>query len=149
MILDTLQNSAAAEALHPLFPQAFARLRELAARVDLPEGKIEILGDDIFAVVIKDSGKSKDEVQTETHRRYIDIQYTVEGMDLMGWMPLAECCAPLGYDEQKDLEFYKDRPVNWFEVKQGHFVIFFPSDAHAPMANEGNALTKIVVKIAV
>ncbi len=149
MILDTLQNSAAAEALHAHFPKAFARLRELALQSNLAEGRIDIEGDDIYAVVIKDICKSKDEARTETHRRYIDIQYTIDGVDLIGWMPASECVSPLGYDEQKDLEFYEDRPANWFEVKQGHFAVFFPADAHAPMANEGRALTKIVVKIAV
>ena len=149
MILDTLKNSEAAEVLHPYFPKAFARLRELALQADLPEGRIDIQGDDIFAVVVRGSGKSKDEARTETHRRYIDIQYTACGVDLIGWMPASECVSPLGYDEKKDLEFYSDQPPVWFEVKQGHFAVFFPADAHAPMANEGQAITKIVVKIAV
>jgi biofilm protein TabA len=149
MILDTLQNSAAAEAMHPHFPKAFARLRELAARGELPEGRIDIEGDDIFAVVMKGFGKPKEDVRTETHRRYIDIQYTVEGDDLMGWMPLAECRSTLGYDEKKDLEFYQDRPACWQNVRKGQFVVFFPADAHAPTANEGRPFTKIVVKVAV
>ena len=149
MILDTLQNSAAAEALHPHFPKSFARLRELVLQTDLPEGRVDIEGDDIFAVVMKGFGKPREDARMETHRRYIDIQYIVEGEDLMGWMPLAESRAPLGYDDKKDVEFYKDRPACWLNVRQGQFVVFFPADVHAPTANEGQPFTKIVVKVAV
>ena len=149
MILDSLDHSAACESLHPLFPVAFSHLRELAARGELPEGKIEIQGESLFAVVMKSLGKPKEEARMETHRRYIDIQYIVEGEDLMGWMPLAESRAPLGYDDKKDVEFYKDRPAYWLNVRQGQFAVFFPTDVHAPTANEGQPLTKIVVKVAV
>ena len=149
MILDTLQNSAACEGLHPLFPIAFSHLRVWAARGELPEGKIEIQGESLFAVVMKGFGKPKEDARMETHRRYIDIQYIVEGEDLMGWMPLAESRAPLGYDEKKEVEFYKDRPACWLNVRQGQFVVFFPADVHAPTANEGQPFTKIVVKVAV
>jgi len=31
----------------------------------------------------------------------------------------------------------------------GHFAIFFPEDAHAPMANPGRQTHKIVLKVAV
>lgn len=149
MILDTLQNAPAYEILNPRFPLAFSRLRQLAVRGDLPEGRIDIQGDDIFALVVKGSGKPKDDARTETHRRYIDIQYTADGVDLIGWIPASECVSALGYDDQKDLEFYRDRPADWLAVKQGKFAVFFPADAHAPMANTGQPITKIVIKVAV
>lgn len=148
MILDTLENALAYEALHPLFPLAFSHLRALASRDDLPEGRIDIQGDDIFALVVKGCGRPKLDARSETHRSYIDIQHTAQGIDHMGWMPMAECRYPLGYDKKKDIEFYNDRPDFWLSVPQGQFAIFFPTDVHAPMANEGQPITKIVVKVA-
>ena len=88
-------------------------------------------------------------MRNETHRRYIDIQFSAEGVDRIGWMPVTECLHPQGYDSEKDVEFYDDIPGTWIEVGPGQLAIFFPSDAHAPMANTGKDMTKIVIKVAV
>lgn len=149
MITDDLANSAIYEQLHPLFPAAFARLRQLATQTDLPEGGIEIDGERIHAGVTRRNGKSAAEARVETHRRYIDIQYVVDGTDRIGWMPLSDCRGPLGYNDSKDVEFYEDRPGMWFDLSAGRFAVFFPHDAHAPMANEGRPIVKIVIKVAV
>jgi len=149
MIQDTLQNSKPYESLHPLFAKAFNHLRELAARADLPDGRIELDGESLFALVVHGTGKTSEQVRNETHRRYIDIQFSREGSDRIGWMPVTECRQPKGYDPDKDVEFYADIPRTWFEVGPGEFAIFFPSDAHAPMANTGQPVTKIVLKVAV
>jgi beta-galactosidase beta subunit len=53
-----------------------------------------------------------------------------------------------GYSEEKDLEFFEEVPEVWVTVPEGHFVIFFPEDAHAPMAGEG-AMNKLVGKVRV
>jgi biofilm protein TabA len=149
MILDTLQNAHHYEASHPLFAKAFKHLRELAVRDDLPDGRIECDGGSLFALVVRGTGKTPDKVRNETHRRYIDIQFTKDGSDRIGWMPVTECRDPQGYNEEKDVEFYTDTPPAWIEVGAGQFAIFYPSDAHAPMANTGKDLTKIVIKVAV
>ncbi|RPJ33418.1 MAG: DUF386 domain-containing protein [Verrucomicrobiaceae bacterium] len=149
MILDDLADSAVYEPLHPLFPQAFAHLRRLATQSDLPEGRVELDGERIYAMVGHAPGKPRDAARTETHQRYIDIQYAVQGTDLIGWMPVSDCRQPEGYNETKDVEFYGDRPTTWFELRGGQFAVFLPHDAHAPMANEGQSLVKIVIKVAV
>ena len=148
MIIDDLANSSRYEHLHPLFPLAFARLRQLAAQADLPDGGIEIDGERIHAGVTRRDGKPAAEARVETHRRYIDIQYVVDGMDRIGWMPVSDCRQPMGYDDGKDVEFYTDRPGMWFDLSAGQFAVFFPHDAHAPMANEGRPIVKIVIKVA-
>jgi beta-galactosidase beta subunit len=43
---------------------------------------------------------------------------------------------------------FGDRPELYFTLPPGCFVVFFPSDAHAPLAGNGKVL-KAVVKIAV
>jgi YhcH/YjgK/YiaL family protein len=149
MILDTLQNAHHYETRHPLFAKAFQHLRELSERADLPDGRIELDGESLFALVVRGIGKTPDQVRNETHQRYIDIQFSREGSDRIGWMPVTECRHAKGYDPDKDVEFYDDLPGNWLEVGPGQFAIFFPSDAHAPMANTGKDITKIVIKVAV
>lgn len=149
MILDHITHSTNYETLHPQFPAAFAHLRELSARAELPDGRIDLDADRLYAIVVNGHGKTKGAARTETHRRYIDIQYTAAGSDLIGWMPVVDCREPLGYDDAKDVEFYRDIATQWIEVPAGQFAIFLPHDAHAPMAGNGGAVKKIVIKVAV
>ena len=94
-------------------------------------------------------GRPKTEAKLESHRKYIDIQYVIAGIDEMGWKPSTECkLIDTPYDEKNDIMFYKDEPVSWTEVPAGSFTIFFPNDSHAPMVSK-DELHKIVFKIAV
>lgn len=146
MILDTLANAARYTPLHSGFKTAFKWLQETdLAR--LPNGRTEIDGDRIYASVMREPGRGQAAARFETHRRYIDIQYIVEGADLMGWVD-ARGLTGLGYDTDKDLEFHEGRPELWIPVPAGTFTVFFPEDAHAPMASTVPML-KIVVKVAV
>ena len=150
MILDTLEQADRYAGLHSRFPQAIAELRKLVARDDLPEsGRVDLDGDNLFAIVVDAPGRELADAKLESHNAYIDIQYTVSGTDRIGWSPLNRVAASEGYDESKDLEFYTDAPSLWVDVNAGDFAIFFPEDAHAPLANSGHPTRKIVIKIAV
>jgi YhcH/YjgK/YiaL family protein len=147
MILDTLANSTDYERLHPVFAQAFAFLRTLGART-LPAGRHAIEGDRLYAMVIRGEGKGRAAARLETHRRYIDIQFTVAGQDLIGWAPLDARLRGQGFDTAKDVEMQDGPSLAWVDVPPDTFAIFYPHDAHAPMAATG-PLHKIVVKVAV
>ncbi len=85
----------------------------------------------------------------EAHRKYIDVQFLVAGSEEIGWRPLGECrelTEP--YDEARDVLFHGDRPLVWIELPVGKFMIFYPEDAHAPLASTGDNV-KAVVKVAV
>jgi YhcH/YjgK/YiaL family protein len=148
MILDTLGNAARYAGMHPGFARAF----EFLATTDftaLPPGRHEIDGDRLYVSIDHKDGRGEDGARLEAHRRYIDIQYTIEGDDRIGWMPLARCKAPDGpFDEKKDVVLFADRPTTWVAVPAGSFAIFFPHDAHAPLGGDG-LLKKAIVKIAV
>ena len=148
MVLDALARGERYAALHPAFARAFAFLAstDLAA---LPTGRNDIDGDAMFVILDRQEGRGRDRARLEAHRRYIDIQYTIDGDEMIGWMPLARCTAPDGaFDETKDVGFFADRPSTWVSVPRGSFTIFFPHDAHAPLAGRG-LQKKAVVKIAV
>jgi YhcH/YjgK/YiaL family protein len=148
MILDTLANADRYLALHPLFSRAFEFLRktDLAA---LPPGRHVIDGESLFAIVEACPGRTRAEAKLECHRRYIDIQLVLEGIDEMGWRPLGECHAPIDdYSVERDIRFFEDAPASWVGTPAGSFCIFFPDDAHAPLVSDG-MVRKVVVKIAV
>jgi YhcH/YjgK/YiaL family protein len=113
-----------------------------------PLGRHEIDGTRLYVLVAEGPGKPRDTVRLEAHRRYIDVQLTLAGEEVIGWRPTPCCQVPAGaYNPDKDIVFFGDAPYGWLAVPPGHFAIFFPEDAHAPMAGSG-AIRKAVFKIA-
>ncbi|MDQ1315785.1 MAG: hypothetical protein QG662_1894 [Pseudomonadota bacterium] len=148
MILASLAEADRYAALHPLFARAFEFLRgtDLSA---LAPGKHEIQGEPLFAIVEDCAGRTRAEAKLECHRRYIDIQLVLDGVDEMGWKPVAECAEPATeYDATRDIRFFNDAPASWIATQAGAFCLFFPDDAHAPLVSAGR-VRKVVVKIAV
>jgi biofilm protein TabA len=147
MIVDTLAQSGRYFALHPGFARAFGFLQHTDL-LALAPGRHVIDGDRIYLSIDHKDGRGREGARIEAHRRYIDIQLTLEGGEEIGWMPLAACRQPTGpYDQQKDIAFFFDRPDTWIQVPAGRFAVFFPDDAHAPLAGHG-LLKKAIVKVA-
>jgi YhcH/YjgK/YiaL family protein len=115
----------------------------------LMPGTHPVQGERIFAIVEACAGRSRAEAKLECHRRYIDIQLVLEGVDEMGWKPLAACVDPAtDYDAARDIRFFNDAPASWIATPPESFCLFFPDDAHAPLVSVGT-IRKVVVKIAV
>jgi len=148
MLIDYLQNADRYCPLHPGFPKGLAFLRR-ADLAQLPDGRHEIDGQRVFAIVAHEHGRGRDCSPLEIHRRYIDIQFVIAGEDCIGWLPTSDCRqVSSSYDEEKDLAFFHDPPAKWLAVTPGNFAIFYPDDAHAPLATSG-PIHKVVVKVAV
>jgi YhcH/YjgK/YiaL family protein len=147
MILASLAEADRYVALHPLFAPAFAFLRNTDLKALAP-GKHAVDGERIFAIVEACAGRTRAEAKLECHRRYIDIQLVLEGVDEMGWKPVAECTDPAtDYDAARDIRFFNDSPSSWLPTPPGAFCLFFPDDAHAPLVSTG-MIRKVVVKVA-
>ena len=90
----------------------------------------------------------------EAHRKYIDVQYIVEGEEDISWCPMNPMLredAP--YDENRDIVFFKELVAgNSIVMKKGNYAILFPNDVHRPcgsLYDEPTSVTKVVVKVAV
>lgn len=148
MILDTIANAERYAALHPLFPQAFEYIRNTDL-LALATRRHSIIGDDLFVIVERVPGRAREVAQLECHRKYIDIQLVLDGIDEMGWKPLADCHNPVSdYIAEADIQFFHDTAASWIATPPGAFCIFFPEDAHAPLVATQN-IHKVVFKIAV
>ncbi len=148
MILDTLERSARYVHLHAEFARAFSFLSTTDLRA-LPLGKHAIDGDRLFVLLDRQQGRGHDGAKLEAHRRYIDIQLTLDGIEQIGWRALSTCTGATDlYDEAKDIVFFNDVPTSWIGVPPSHFAIFFPDDTHAPLAGR-EPVWKAVVKVAV
>jgi biofilm protein TabA len=148
MIIDAGANHHRYQRLHPLFERAFRFLAETNL-LSLAPGRHPLDGDRLYVSIDHTQGRGHDGARLEAHRRYIDIQYTIEGDEEIGWMPLAASGAAAGaFDETRDIGFFEARPTTWLAVPPGTFVVFYPEDAHAPLAGRG-AVKKAIVKVAV
>jgi biofilm protein TabA len=153
MVLDTLARCDRYTPLHPAFARAFEFLTaadwtELISRAASAE-RHDIDGDRLYVSIARTDGRGRDGARLEAHRRYIDIQLTIEGHEEIGWKPLGDCTQPAGtFDATKDIAFFNDRPESWLSLPAGHFAIFFPDDAHAPLGGQGT-VQKAIMKIAI
>lgn len=148
MIFSTLSQAGRYAALHPLFPRAFEYIRNTDL-LTLAPGRYPIADKRLFVIVEDVAGRTREAAKLECHRRYIDIQLVLEGVDEMGWKALADCTQPVGdYSAEKDIRFFHDTPAAWIATPPGAFCIFFPEDAHAPLVNSGN-IRKAIFKIEV
>jgi YhcH/YjgK/YiaL family protein len=89
--------------------------------------------------------------QMEAHKKYIDVQYIVQGEELIGHAFLGGQTPSQVYDEEKDFMLFGGEPSFFSTLQQGHFAIFFPGDLHMPglMVKEKGRVKKVVVKITV
>jgi len=112
----------------------------------------EIDGDNAYAPVSEYMTKNPQKAKFEVHRKYIDIQYIIDGTEQMTVAPLSatkEITAP--YDDKKDVEFMTVSDSTSYTATPQNFFIFFPSQIHRPSVKVGESskVRKIVVKVKV
>ena len=113
-------------------------------------GKYEIDGSNVYAMIQQYETKPIEIGKWEAHRRYIDIQYIVEGTELIGYANLKDLKAIRNYDEVKDF-IHLEGKGDYITAKPGMFVVLWPEDGHMPSiaVNNPSPVKKVVVKILV
>jgi YhcH/YjgK/YiaL family protein len=148
MILDTLANAFLHEGVHPSFPAAFEWLRKLAPA--LPDGRYEIDGPGLVAIVQRYETAPSELKKWETHRVHGDIQYMVSGTEAVGYDRREKLAVKTPYNPEKDAEFYEPPTgaSSSFLLESGSFAVFHPHDAHQPGVMTGSPapVHKVVVK---
>ncbi|MGI8633833.1 MAG: YhcH/YjgK/YiaL family protein, partial [Segetibacter sp.] len=127
--------------------KAFAFLKNQDLNT-IAKGKYPIDGDNVYASVTMDSTKDYNKTNWESHRRYIDLQYIINGEEKIGVASLAEAKVTNEYNEKKEVANYTAEG-KFYSATPGTFFIFFPSDVHRPsISPEGNKpVKKIVIKV--
>lgn len=134
--------------LHPVWREAFDFLKKLPENP--PKGISPIRGDDMYVNVMEYETLPRQQCHFETHRRFVDLQYTIAGGEMIEWRRSSELELDGPYDEARDLQFYRlaDAPTRVY-MPPGYFAIFYPSDAHLPKVSDGMnpSVYKLVIKI--
>lgn len=131
------------------FQKAFAFLKQADLK-GLPLGRVEIDGDQVWAEVQEYTTMPWEETRFEGHRRYFDIQYVVQGQELMGCVQVQGLKEAQPYDEERDLVFFEEpAQAGAVLLKEGDWAAVPPKMAHKPRCAAGEAcrVRKIVVKV--
>jgi biofilm protein TabA len=115
-------------------------------------GKHEIEGVQIFALVQEQQTGPKADRRPEAHTKNIDIQFVIEGTDVIGF-GLPDPANEIEEDllSEKDCVFYKNvKAETDLILTAGMYAIFFPEEVHRPNCQYGanGKLRKVVVKVA-
>ncbi len=150
MIFDRI-DQAASYPMGSLWTQAFEFLSTLSD--ELPDGRHDLQGDDLFAILMRYDSKSSQGAILETHETYLDIQVVLEGREACYWVPAEGLEVRDPYDPERDAAFYnhpEDFPARVL-LSSGYFAAFLPQDAHMPsiqvMDGAPEPVRKVVIKI--
>ena len=130
MIIDRIDNAAL---YTPLGDRIAAALRYLQQTdfADLADGRYNVRGEQIYAMVQRYHTKGRDAGKWEAHRKYIDVQYVVSGAEFMGVGNTAAMTVTEAYDAAKDAAFLAG-PGDFVTLPARSFAILMPQDAHMP-----------------
>ena len=117
----------------------------------LENGRYEIDGENMFALISEPETKAASEALAETHQKYIDVQAPIVGTEIIGFARnsddnivsknLLEDCDAILYSQVKD-------EIDLI-LTPGKFAVFFPFDVHRPccMLDKPEKIRKVVIKI--
>ena len=150
MILDNLSHAELYYATHPNMKAAFDFIKKAMAE-DLPVGKYELDGRELFAMVQAYDSKPVEGTLFEGHKNYIDLQFVWQGEEVIEVIDLSRTEEKVAYNPDKDKYMLTaTAPATPCYLTDGDFAIVFPHDIHNPgLAPLGKIapVKKIVVKI--
>lgn len=146
MIIDKIKNYS----LYANLTERLAKGFEFIKNTDLVQiepGTYEIDNKEVFAIVQEYNTKEIKDCVLEGHTKYIDIQYVIEGAELMG-VTTKKNQKVVTSDLDKDYTFYEGETA-YIKLEAGMFTVFFPDDLHRPCVLDGQSsrVKKVVVKV--
>ncbi len=88
----------------------------------------------VFYMIQEYETKDIEEGNFEAHDKYIDIQYVLNGDELIGYAPRMFLNTAEEYDASKDKIILKGKEER-HRLTEGMFAIYFPEDGHMPSIN--------------
>lgn len=115
-------------------------------------GKNVVDGDNVFFNFQDTKTKDVSEGLYETHKKYIDIQVVVDGVENYGVLLSTEGLDETSaYDEAGDCALYTGKSPEVMTLTSEDFAVFFPEEPHMPCLKVGEVapLKKVIYKVAV
>jgi len=105
-----------------------------------------------FALEQVYNSKERNECFFESHKQYIDVQFILDGEEIIEVANVNTLTITMPYKKEMDLIKYNDtKHASKLKLQKGDVAVFFPEDAHMPCLQvKGNVkIIKTVVKVSV
>ncbi len=118
---------------------------------NMPECGTYQVNDTFYYMVQEYDSKPVEECRFEAHKRYIDIQYVVNGEEEIDIADISNLTVEEAYDETRDVLFGSVSRYTKFVLRAGAYTILRPEDVHRPglAVDQPSRVRKIVGKVLV
>lgn len=149
MIFDQLQQIGKYRGLSRNLDTAITFLEHTDLET-LPLGRTTIEGDEVFINVMYAETKHSESLLFESHKRYMDIQIDLEGVECVE-IGKEEGHLTKAYDEVADIGFHEVEKAIPCVLGKGCFVVCMAGERHKPGIAVGkpSQIKKCVVKVGV
>lgn len=149
MIKDNAENLMKYSLLSKNFEKAIEFIRGTSI-IDMEKGRYNIDDQRVYAFVDEYFTYFWDKGVYESHKKYIDLQYVINGTEIISVTKIDKLSIKEKYDDKRDVIFYNN-DVHGEDIifNKNEFGIFYPSDAHKPLIceREPSIVKKLVLKI--
>jgi YhcH/YjgK/YiaL family protein len=150
MILDTINNIEIYKKINPDIYAGLLFLKNIDPEILLGT---YIINGKVKAIVSEYETKEEFIRGYESHKKVIDIQYPIKGVERVKWSPIQGMNINIPYDEVADRTFYKDPLPQGMHVDIGNgiFAIMFTEDGHSPQhfVDKPELIKKVTVKVSI
>lgn len=116
-------------------------------------GKVFLSEDGLtYANVDEYTTKTPENCKLEAHKKYIDIQLLLEGVEELDYINVEGLTVKEAYTPERDIMFFEipEKVLNRIILETGKFALLYPHEAHQPQMaykNMPSKVKKVVVKI--
>ncbi|HVW16159.1 MAG TPA: YhcH/YjgK/YiaL family protein [Mucilaginibacter sp.] len=136
------------EANKATWQKVFKFLADSTKLATLAPGQYPIDGKNAYATITFAPSKTFEASKWESHQKYIDLQYVINGEEKIGVAPVSGATITGPYNEKKDVAHYSSEGT-YYVATPKEFFLFFPADAHRPniKVDGYDNVKKLVIKI--
>lgn len=125
MIFDRLSNCEKFYGVNKNFEKAFEFIKR-AVLEDLSAGRYDIQDKDIYAFVQEYDTDPDGIYFFEGHKKYIDIQCIISGIEAIESLHISKTKPKAAYDAEKDITFYENTDnAGKLILESGEYAVFF------------------------
>lgn len=100
----------------------------------------------VYLLIQSYTTKMENDCKLEAHKKYVDIQCVLTGVETMGYTYDGEIIVP--YNEDKDVYYLKSN-LRYITLTSNEFITFDTDEYHMPKIGDGGSVKKAVVKVPV
>ena len=150
MIIDTLNNISIYKKLSKDVYAGLIFLKNIDYKIELGTHEIN---NRVKAIVEKYETLNNNSFEFESHKRVIDIQCPIIGLERVFWSPVTDMKVKKSYDNIKDITIYSDpiSPSRYVDIGNRVFAIMFENDGHSPKhcVKYSELIKKITIKVSI